>query len=163
MRLVWPHPRDKAAGGAELKESLTRRLGSLGQWSMTSCSRTWLHKVPDNSCLLTNGFHNQVNLAEGAAVLGTYFFITRFPAVWHTQSALWNHMETTYHLMSFRSHFEQGLASQTDKAKFYGICLRSLCFYVVFRAGTEPKASNTLSTSCVCTSVRRLCFWVGSP
>lgn len=56
--------------------------------------------------------------------------------------------------MSFRSHFEQGLASQTDKAKFYGICLRSLCFYVVFRAGTEPKASNTLSASCVCTSVR---------
>lgn len=40
---------------------------------MTSCSRTWLHKVPDNSCLLTNGFHSQVNLAEGAAVLGTYF------------------------------------------------------------------------------------------
>lgn len=42
--------------------------------------RTQLYKAPDNagSCILTNGSHSQVNLAEGAAVLGKLFIPQEF-------------------------------------------------------------------------------------
>lgn len=57
---------DLISGGPELEDSLTRRLPSLWQCSMSSRFRTWLYKVPDNAgkCILTNGFHSQVKFGR---------------------------------------------------------------------------------------------------